>query len=208
MAFVRGLSNIRRRWIVTFVFVFVVGVIAACGDDGNTSAPSTTSSASTSASSPTMSSTTGVVPSTTVSTPTTTTTRGAVPGAVEVVATRPGGGSREIVLRWNAVSNVTGYRVLRSDASSGPFSVNADLNITTGKTTAGTDVINILSQQYSYKPVSVAFGSPDASPWFEYIEVISGGAVRRYFRVIAYNANGDAPASVVVCGDPPGHPAC
>jgi hypothetical protein len=155
-----------------------------------------------------MTSTTVVVPSTSVSTPTTSTTRGAVPGAVGVVAARPGGGSGEIVVRWNAVANVTGYRVQRGDAASGPFSVNADLNITTGKTTAGADVINILSQQYSYKPVNVAFATPDSSPWFEYVEIISGGAVRRYFRVVAYNANGEGPVSVVVCGDPPGHPAC
>jgi hypothetical protein len=183
------------------------GVLAACGDDGEAVASSTTTPASTSVAPSTMTSTTGVAPSTS-STPSTTTVAGAVPRAVEVVATRPGGGSGEIVLRWNAVANTTGYRVLRAAAASGPFSVNADLNITTGKATAGSDVINILSQQYSYKPATVAFASPDSSPWFEYVETISGGAVRRYFRVVAYNANGEAPASVVVCGDPAGHPAC
>jgi hypothetical protein len=98
--------------------------------------------------------------------------------------------------------------VLRAEASSGPFAVNADFDVTTGKTTAGTDVVNILSQQYSYKPTRSAFAGPDSSPRFEYIETVSGGIVRRYFRVVAYNANGEAAASVVVCGDPINHPAC
>jgi len=98
--------------------------------------------------------------------------------------------------------------VLRADASSGPFSVNADIDITTGKTTAGTDVTNIWSQQYSYKPAHNDFAGSDSSPWFEYIETVSAGIVRRYFRVVAYNASGEASASVVVCGDPSNHPAC
>jgi hypothetical protein len=208
MAHIRVSKNDRRRWVTTLATVFVIGFVAACGDDGSSTLPSTTGSASTSAPASTMTSTTGVVPSTSESRPTTTTTRAAVPSSVEVVATRPGGGSGEIVVRWNAVANATGYRVQRGDAASGPFSVNADLNITTGKTTAGTDVINILSQKYSYKPVNVAFAAPDSSPWFEYIETVSGGAVRRYFRIVAYNASGEGPTSVVVCGDPPGHPAC
>jgi len=210
MAAVRRSTNDRRRWTATLAIVFVIGVIAGCGDDAATSAPSTTASASTSTSvaPSTMISTTNVLPSTSMSTSTTSTTKGSVPAVVEVVAARPGGGSGEIIIRWNAVTNVTGYRVLRADASSGPFSVNADLNITTGKTTAGVDVINVWSQQYSYKPVIVAFAATDSSPWFEYIETISGGAARRYFRVVAYNANGEAPPSIIVCGDPPGHPAC
>jgi hypothetical protein len=82
------------------------------------------------------------------------------------------------------------------------------LDITTGKATAGSDVINILSQKYSYKPATVAFAPPDSSPWFEYIEIVSGGVNRHYFRVVAYNANGDAPPSAVVCGYPTGRPAC
>jgi len=176
--------------------VLLIGVTAAaCGDDsGGVAASRTTVSRSTS--------------TTTVSLSTTATIRSAVPLAVEVISAGPSAGSGEISVRWNAVVNATGYRVLRANTSSGPFSVNADIDITTGKTTAGTDVTNIWSQQYSYKPTHSAFAGPDSSPRFEYIEIVSGGIVRRYFAVVAYNTNGEAPASVVVCGAPTSHPAC
>jgi hypothetical protein len=112
------------------------------------------------------------------------------------------------VVRWDAVANATGYRVQRADAAGGPFTVNADLNITTGKATAGSDVVNLLSEKYSYKPANAGIAAPDTSPWFEYVETVTTGATRRYFRVAAYNANGDAPPSAVVCGVPTGRPAC
>ena len=137
-----------------------------------------------------------------------TTTRSGVPNAVDVISAGPSAGSGEVGLRWNAVANATGYRVLRATTSSGPFVVNADFDVTTGKATAGTDVINIWSEHYSYKPTRGAFVPPDASPRFEYIEIVSGGTVRRYFRVVAYNTSGDAPASIVVCGVPINQPAC
>jgi hypothetical protein len=103
---------------------------------------------------------------------------------------------------------VTGYRVLRANAPSGPFSVNADLNTTTGKVTAGSDVTNLWSQKHTYLPSGATAAAPDSSPWFEYVELTSSGVVQRYFRVVAYNANGDAAASVTVCGSPPGRPIC
>ena len=150
----------------------------------------------------------GIANTTTTSLSAATTTKPGVPKAVDVISAGPSAGSGEVTLRWNAVANATGYRVLRATTSSGPFAVNADFDITTGKTTAGADVINIWSDQYSYKPTRSAFALPDSSPRFEYIETLSGGILRRYFRVVAYNANGEAPASVVVCGDPVNHPAC
>jgi hypothetical protein len=190
-----------RRWRIVMVGLVIGMLAAACGDDSDGVAGSTTVSASSSSTS---------VPS---STPTTvpvsiTTTRAAVPGVVDVVTAGPGGGSGEIKLRWNAVANVTGYRVLRASAAIGPFSVNADIDTTTGKATAGSDVTNIWSQQRSYVPSGATTAMPDSSPWFEYVEVISGGAAPRYFRVVAYNANGEAPASAIVCGSPTGSPRC
>ena len=184
----------------------IVAATAACGgDDGGGIAASTTTTApastSTTTSGPTSTST-----ATTAST--TSTTRSAVPNAVAVVSAGPSAGSGEIGLRWNAVANASGYRVMRADAASGPFTVSADFDVTTGKTNAGADVTNVWSEQFSYKPVRSALARPDTSPRFEYVEIVSGGVSRRYFRVVAYNAGGDAPASVVVCGAPINQPAC
>ncbi|HUP73425.1 MAG TPA: hypothetical protein VM282_10315 [Acidimicrobiales bacterium] len=63
-------------------------------------------------------------------------------------------------------------------------------------------------RNHNYRPSGATAAAPDPSPWFEYVELISGGVVQRYFRVVAYNANGDAAASVTVCGSPPGRPTC
>ena len=106
------------------------------------------------------------------------------------------------------MANASGYRVLRGDAASGPFTVTADVDITTGKTTAAAEVTNIWSEQFSYKPTRGVLARPDTSPRFEYVEIVTGGVSRRYFRVVAYNANGDAAPSVVVCGVPINQPAC
>lgn len=129
-------------------------------------------------------------------------------GRIRAVSAGPAGGSGEIRLRWDAVANVTGYRVLRANAQSGPFTVSADLDITTGKVTVGSDVTNVWSQNCTYLPSGATAADPDPSPWFEYVELVSGGAVQRYFRVVPYNAKGDAAASVTACGSPPGRPAC
>ena len=192
-----------KRWrIVTPAVLLLIGLTgAACGgDDGeNSAATTTTASTSTTTAAPSSSTTTAAPSSAT-------TTRAAVPGAVEVVTAGPGGGSGEITLRWNAVANVTGYRVLRANAAGGPFTVDADVNITTGKATAATEVTNIFSSQRTYIPPGATATAPDPSPRFEYVEV--GGNVQHYFRVVAYNASGDAPASAVVCGSPPGQPRC
>lgn len=124
-----------------------------------------------------------------------------VPGPVTVISAHSGGGSGEVALDWNAVEGATGYRVLRSDTASGPFDVFADIDIVTGAATAADEVVNIWSQQHSYIPAGSPLTSPDQSPWFQLVEV--GGSGERCYRVVAYNAAGDAPASSVACGSPP-----
>jgi hypothetical protein len=125
---------------------------------------------------------------------------GNAPGAITVVRAGPGGGSGEIVLDWDAVPAATGYRVLRSEAAGGPFEVVADFDVTTGRVSAADDVVNIWSAQHSYVPARGTLDGPDRSPWFQYVEVSRTG--ERCFRVVAYNAAGDGPASVVACGSP------
>jgi hypothetical protein len=126
---------------------------------------------------------------------------GTTPGAVTVLHAGPGGGSGEIALDWNAVPTATGYRVLRSEAAGGPFGVVADFDVTTGRVSAADDVVNIWSAQHSYVPARNTLNRPDRSPWFQYVEVSRTG--ERCFRVVAYNAAGNGPASAVVCGSPP-----
>jgi hypothetical protein len=140
-------------------------------------------------------------PTPTRTTARTTAQQGAVPGAVTGLTAGPGGGSGEITVRWDAVARATGFRVLRSDTAAGPFDVAANFDITTGTTTAAPDVVNIWSAQHSYVPSQGTLDGPDQSPWFEYVEY--SGAPQRCYRVIAYNASGDGPASAVACGGPP-----
>ena len=73
--------------------------------------------------------------------------------------------------------------------------------VVTGATIASDDLVNIWSHRRSYVPDDGAFGGPDSSPWFEYVDV--GDSAQRRYQVVAYNASGDAPASVVVCASPP-----
>ena len=125
----------------------------------------------------------------------------AVPGVVTIVSAGPAGGSGEVMLTWDAVTNAMGYRVPRSDAADGQFEIVADLDVTTGSATAAADVVNIYSDQHSYVPARGTLDGPDRSPRFSYVDL---GSEQRCFRVIAYNAAGDGPASVVACGAPPG----
>jgi hypothetical protein len=124
-----------------------------------------------------------------------------VPGVVTVVGVRAGGGSGEVQLTWEAVADATGYRVLRSDVADGEFAVTAELDVTTGVATASADVVNVFSEQHSYVPVRSELEGPDQSTQFSYIDI---GFRPRCFRVIAFNAAGDGPASDVACGSPPG----
>jgi hypothetical protein len=126
---------------------------------------------------------------------------GGVPGVVTIVGVGPGGGSQEVLLTWQAVANASGYRVLRSDTADGDFEVTAELDVTTGAATAAADVVNVFSGQHSYIPPRGTFEGPDQSPQFSYVDL---GPRQRCFRVIAFNAAGDGPASDVACGAPPG----
>jgi hypothetical protein len=104
------------------------------------------------------------------------------------------------VVQWDAVKAATGYCVLRANAATGPFTIVADLEVTTGAATAAADVVNVWSQAHSYIPADGALAAPDASPWFQYVDV---GPGQRWFRVVAYNTAGEASASAVVSASPP-----
>jgi hypothetical protein len=123
-----------------------------------------------------------------------------LPGAPAVTA-GPGGGSGEIVVRWDAVAGATGYRVLRSPDPDGTFAAVAGIDVTTGAATASPGVTTIWSAGHTYVPSGGTLSAPDPSPWFEYVEV--GGPRNRCFRVVARNAVGDGPASATACGSPP-----
>ena len=123
-----------------------------------------------------------------------------VPAAVVARAT-PGGGSGEVAVGWAAVPRATGYRVIRTTAAGAQLQIVADFNITTGRSTAAPDVVNIWSAQHSYIPDRGRLRQVDRSPRFEYVDV---GASRRYYRVLAYNSTGNGPLSAVSGALPPG----
>lgn len=130
-----------------------------------------------------------------------------VPGPVTVVTAGAGGGSGEVQLDWDGVSGANGYRVYRAAATGGPFSVSADVNLTTGKTTVESGVTNVWSDTQNFYPRSSTTNA-ERSLHFHYVEILSGGVDARYFRVVPYNSTGDGPVSVVVCGAPSGGPQC
>ena len=146
-------------------------------------------------------------------------TPGVLPGEVSVIDAGHSSGSGEIQLNWNAVPGATGYRIVRATTANGPYSLAADLNLATGKTTVaapvpvttGTSTVtayisNIFSDRAGFYPSNPANpGDPLASRRFRYVEV---AFPRHYFRVTAYNANGQGPPSVIVCGTPIGEPDC
>jgi hypothetical protein len=121
------------------------------------------------------------------SAPSTTISPRAVPGAVTVIHAEYGAGSGEITVQWDAVAGATGYRVLRSDAGSGPFAVAADYDVATGHATRVEDHITVWH--------------PTDQGWLQYIEY--GESRVRWFYVVAYNAAGDAPPSAVVSASSP-----
>ncbi len=201
-----------RRWLPAIVVVILV-VAAAVGvavwgddDEGTVTSPSTTDEpattvttapATTAPATATSAPTTATPgPTTSVTSAPTTAPAGTVPGAPTLQA-YPGGGSGEIVVRWNAVPGATGYRVQRSATAGGGFTVAAEFDVTTGATTAVSDVVNIWSAGHSYLPDRGALGAPDSSPWFEYVE--AAGARRACFRLAATNAAGAGPYSAAAC---------
>ena len=125
---------------------------------------------------------------------------GSVPGAVTAAATT-GGGSGEVQLSWTAVVGATGYRVIRTASDGRRLRVVADIDITTGRTTAAAEVANVFSAQHSYVPDRGRLTRADRSATFHYVDV---GAGRRYYRVQAYNAVGDGLPSAVTSAAPPG----
>jgi hypothetical protein len=193
----------RTRSLVLGIIVLVaigVGafVVLRGGDDKAKEHPSSTTNAT--------SSTTEL----TTTLPPTTGAPGLVPGQVTVLRAGPAGGSGEIEVVWDAVSGASGYRISRATTPGGPFSVAADVNVTTGKTTAASGVTNVFSDQQTFFPPASATPVPTtSSKQFHYVEVVSTpGNPSRYYRVTAYNAAGDGRPSATVCGAPVGFSAC
>jgi hypothetical protein len=97
---------------------------------------------------------------------------------------------------WSGVALATGYRVARATSPNGPYSITADLDVASGRSTKDASVKNL-------------FYSGDNG--FVYIEVLTdspANGLHRYYRVTAYNAAGDGPSSAVVCGAPVGISTC
>jgi len=140
-------------------------------------------------------------PNTTPSTPPPTPApRGPVPGQPTNVGARPGGGSAEIAVSWGPAAGATGYRILRCDQPDGRYVVTADIDVTTGAVTKAADVTTIWSATHNYRPEAPGLTTPDTSPWFEYIDL---GNNPRWYKLVAYNAAGEGPASAVVGSSPP-----
>ena len=192
--------------------VLITGTLAAwtwAGDDGGSTVavsdplePETTTttppSTTTTLPDTTSSSETTTAPSTA---PPTTAPRLRVPGPPTSVEARPGGGSGEIAVRWGPAARATGYRILRCDEPDGSYVVAADINVRTGAVTKSADVTTIWSENHNYRPEGPGLTAPDASPWFELIDV---GSDPRWYKLVAYNAAGAGQASAVVWSSRPG----
>jgi hypothetical protein len=186
---------------VLVVGIVVVAVLVWRGDSDETAAPVPPTTTQRSITTALATTTTTALATTTASrTATATAPPGSVPGAVVAVA-KTSGGSGEVQVDWQAVSGATGYRVLRTDAAGGQPGVVADFDITTGRTTAASEAVNVWSAEHSYVPDRGPLARADQSPWFQYIDI---GAGQRCYRVLAYSPAGDGPLSDVTCGSPPG----
>jgi hypothetical protein len=172
-------------------------VVWAGEDDAETVAgPDTTVEHEATTTSTTVDTTTSTTAtSETTTAPVTTASRGQVPGQVTNARSASAGGSGEALLYWGPASGATGYRVLRSGSAGGNFVVAADINVMTGAVTRKADVTYIVSANHEYRPGRPLLSAPDTSPWFEYIDV---GAYPRWFKIVAYNAAGQGPASAVL----------
>lgn len=177
--------------------------LGACSDDASPSPATVVAPASTTTTAPstTIASTTTSTIAPSVTTPIATSTTSAVtttappPAAVAEVRAAPGGGSGEIAVTWRGVPGANTYRVERATAPQGPFETSGVIG-TDGSVTRGEGVVNL-------------FAAGDGT--FTYVEVITGlanGGVARWFRVLALGAGGTSAPSRVVCGAPPGAPAC
>ncbi len=196
----------RQWWAVGIVAVLVFGGLGVfaltrdSGRDGASASPPPTPSAE-----PTTPSAEPTTPSATPTSPSPAqasqapTPAASPPPAVTQPTAAPGGGSGEIVLDWLAVAGATEYRVEHASSVGGPFTVAASVDVVTGKATSVPEVVNLWSSVYSYIPSSGS-APPSALPTsIQYVEVASG---QRWFRVIAANAAGAAPASPVASAAP------
>jgi len=178
-------------------------VVWAGEDDAETVTRSDTTledeTTTTSTTAPGTSTTTTTTATSETTAPATTAPRGQVPDQPTDVQARPGGGSGEISVYWGPVARATGYRVLRSATAGGRFVVIADMNVTTGATTKAAGVTTIWSANHNYRPGGPGLTTPDTSPWFELIDV---GNDPRWFKLVAYNAAGQGPASSVLYSVP------
>ena len=189
----------RWWWLVGVVALVAIGVGVLLALDGSdrgtvhvTSAASTTPTTSATSTLPPTASTAAPATNGQPAPTTTPTTRPAVPTQVTGVQAGPAGGSGEIQLVWNVVPGATGYRVSRSTAATGPFSVSADFNVAAGTSTKDTTVVNLYAD----------------GARLVYVEVPATADPHRYYRVAAYNAGGEGAPSAVVCGAPVGYSAC
>lgn len=108
------------------------------------------------------------------------------PGPVTAIESYPGGGSEEICVAWDTVDGATGYRVYRALSPDGPFVASASVS--------GTQT----TVEYDGDFLTVGIWPPSPTR-YEYVEAgISPGPV--YFVVRAFDADGEGPASAVVCG--------
>ncbi len=197
-----------RRTAAAFV-VAGAALAAACSSGSSVTRPrgTTTRSATTTTTSNPGASTTLATTTTVGPAPTTTPTAAArpVPAKVGFVVASSGGGSGEIEVNWEAVTAAIGYRVYRAASPSGPYVVGADWDVVAGTKTLAQGVTNLWSPPADYPPFTSVPGV--ATPrHFQYVEV--NGLDRRYFWVAGYNAAGEGPRSVVVCGTPVGGHHC
>ncbi len=191
----------RQWWVVGIAAALVLGGLGVfaltrdSGGGGASASPSPTPSAA-----PTTPSAAPTTPSPAQTSPAPT-PAASPPPAVTLPRAAPGGGSGEIVLDWLTVAGATAYRVEHASSVGGPFTVAASVDVVTGKATSVPEVVNLWSSVYSYIPSSGS-APPSALPTsIQYVEVAGG---QRWFRVIASNAAGAAPASPVVSAAPLG----
>jgi hypothetical protein len=189
-----------RHGVVVLLAAIGFLTLSACGDD---------EPVATSTTEPTLTSdTTTTAPAGTTSTEgTTATTTGSTLEAVSFIDAGSGGGSGEIALNWEGVEGATGYRVLRATTPGGPFEQSADLNVVTGDRTLADDVVSLWSPTGDFPPFTTVPGE-EPPPRYQYIELVSGGVTQRYFKVVAYDDDGEGPASEVVCGAAQGQSSC
>ncbi len=102
------------------------------------------------------------------------------------------------MVAWSVVASATGYRVARATAADGPYATAADFDVATATSTKASGITNVYFVDAQRQSIG-------------YIEVLSDTVTtgpRRYYRITAYNAAGDAAPSAVVCGTPPPIATC